>query len=518
MKARRLQRLPAAASPDEALRRLFGRGSIYTLVLAIQMLAAFLVVPVVTRLLAPSAYGLLATALVVYVLISILAAAGLPEAASRSFFAGADGPRRAQRLVVAIALIALAVALIVDLSGPLWAPLLSLRFGAVLRLAVWSGAAGAVMLGTQSLLRAAERPWQFAGVALIASLGGQAVAVLLTALLRTPTAYMAGIATGTTLGALIGVMITGAARAGLASRAELREALDLGLPIVPHSLAVSMLASADRVLIAAILGLAAAGRYQVAYAVGGVGVALVTAMNQAWIPLLLGTGPESRWRVLTITSRALHVCAGLVASWLALAAPLALLVAAPPSYGRHGLVAVAAIVSFSALPYTTSGTYFQVVFLTGRTRIMALAAPLAALVNIGLNLVLLRPWGLVGAALATVVAYAILPGIVAISARRMVSLPRATRDALTAWLLAAPFVLAGALLPPGWLGAGGRLAAALVAGACAAALLRRTASPRAREVAAGAREAACAGEAAGDGPLEAIPDGAAPNLGVRTSP
>ncbi len=512
MRTTRLQRLPAAATPDEALRRLFGRGSIYTLVLVIQMLIAFLVVPVVTRLLTPSAYGLLAAALVVYALLSILAAAGLPEASSRSFFAGPDGPRRARRLVFTITLIALAVAVIVDLSGPLWAPLLGLRFGAVLALAVWSGAAGAVLLGTQSLLRSAERAWAFAAVALIASVGGQGAGLLLTALLRSPTAYMAGIAAGTAIATVAGLAITGAWRSGLASRAELREAAALGLPIVPHSLAVSLLASADRVLIAAILGLAAAGRYQVAYAVGGIGVALITAMNQAWMPLLLGTSEENRWQILLVTSRALHICAGLVAGGLALVAPLALVLAAPASYGRHGLVAVAAVVAFSALPYATSGTYFQVVFLSGRTRIMALAAPLAALVNIGLNLILLRTWGLVGAAFATVVAYAVLPVVVATSARRMVSLPQAARDALTAWMLAAPFVVAGALLPPGWVGVSGRIAAVLIAAAGAGMLLRATVSPRARTAAVDGGQSAVPRATEAGAEVDAI------NLEVRISP
>src|SRR5262249_19836000 len=141
-------------------------------------------------------------------------------------------------------------------------------------------------------------------------------------------------------------------------------------------------ASADRIVIAAVLGLAAAGRYQVAYAVGGVGVALVTALNQAWGPLLLGAREHNRWDILTATSAVIHLVAGITAVTLALIAPLALLIAAPPSYGRSGLVPVVAIVAFSALPYAACGTYFQVVFVSGRTRVMAVAAPLAAALNI----------------------------------------------------------------------------------------------------------------------------------------
>jgi O-antigen/teichoic acid export membrane protein len=465
-------RPPAVVSSGDALRRLFGRGSVYTLALAIQMLAALLVVPLLTRFLTPSSFGRVAAGIVIYTVLSIIGAAGLPEAAARTFFAGSDGPRDARRLILAMTCVALLLSLVADLSGPLWAPLFGLRYGGVLRLAVWGGAAGAVMLGTQSLLRAAEQVWAFVGVASTAAVGGQVIGLTLAALLRSATAYMAGIATGAGLAALAGLTVTRSLRAGIVGFDELRKGLALGLPIVPHSLAVSMLASADRVVIAATLGLAAAGRYQVAYAVGSVGVALVIALNQAWQPLLLGAPEANRWEILADTSRVIHLVAACVASLLALSAPLALVVASPASYGRTALVPVAAIVAFSALPYATSGTYFQVVFLSGRTRVMALAAPLAAGVNIALNLALLPVIGLVGAAVATVVAYAVLPCAVALRARRMVSLPGALRDALRAWLFASPFVALGALLPRGELGVTVRIVAAITAVAGGFHLLR----------------------------------------------
>jgi O-antigen/teichoic acid export membrane protein len=233
-----------------------------------------------------------------------------------------------------------------------------------------------------------------------------------------------------------------------------------------------MLASVDRILIAAILGLAATGRYQVAYAVGGLGVALVTALNQAWLPVVLGAEQESRWRILTATSRVVNLIAACVASGLALLAPLGLLIAAPSSYGRGSLVPVAAIVAFSAVPYATSGTYFQVVFVKGRTGVMALAAPVAAAVNIALNAALLPAIGLLGAAIATVAAYAVLPCVVALRARRIVALPEAARDAVVAWLFAAPFVAAGAVLPSRELGVAARIVAGIVAVLVAYQLLR----------------------------------------------
>jgi hypothetical protein len=54
----------------------------------------------------------------------------------------------------------------------------------------------------------------------------------------------------------------------------------------------------------------------------------------------------------------------------------------------------------------------------------------------------------------------------------MVSLPEAGRDAVVAWLFAAPFVACGAALPSGELGVAARIAAAIVAALVAYQLLR----------------------------------------------
>lgn len=444
----------------EAQNRLLRRGSVYTLTLALQMISALISVPVLTRLLTPSDYGQTATAVVVSTVLSILGAAGLPEAASRRYFAGPDGPALARRLLLSMVGLAVLVAGIIELTSLLWAPALSLRHAGIIRVAILGGAAGAALLGVQALLRVQERAWAFLMVALIAAAGGQGLGVAATAVIGTPTAYVAGLVIGIAVAAGLGLALIGGWRRGPAPRAELSSALGIGLPLVAHSVAVSMLVSIDRIVIGGVLGLAAAGRYAVAYAVGGIGVALVTAINQAWMPLLLSVPEADRWPVLEATSRTIHVLAAGAAAVLALLAPLGLLLAAPASYHRGKLVAVAAIVAASALPYATCGTYFQIVFLSGRTRVMAIAAPISAGLNIVANLILLPAIGLVGAAVATLVAYGALPVIVSMRARRIVSLPGARRDAALAWGATAPLVLAGALLPgdaPGWAIRGGLL-------------------------------------------------------------
>jgi len=96
-------------------------------------------------------------------------------------------------------------------------------------------------------------------------------------------------------------------------------------------------------------------------------------------------------------------------------------------------VPVAATVAFSILPYATMSTCFNALFVAGRTRIMAVAAPVAAALNLVLNLLLLPVIGLVGASIATVIGYGALAGIIAVGSRRVAELPQVLSAALTTW-------------------------------------------------------------------------------------
>src|SRR4051794_27940125 len=147
------QRPPPAGSTHDALRRLFGSGSVYTLALVVQVSAALCVLPIVTRVLTVEEYGTVAASMIAMTIVSIAGAAGLPEAASRTFFRDVGGSRDAHRLVVGTAAVALGVAVLAELTGPIWSRAFSLEYTSVVRLAVWGGAATAVMLAGQSLLR-----------------------------------------------------------------------------------------------------------------------------------------------------------------------------------------------------------------------------------------------------------------------------------------------------------------------------------------------------------------------------
>lgn len=405
-------------------RELFGRGSVYTLASAVQAGSALLILPLVTRLLDPSDYGLVATATVVAQLLAVLASLGLNGAVMLEYFTP-DGPARARRLVGIAGLVALVVVALADATSPIWASgFAELSLDVDLRLAIWSAAPLAVLAASQAMLRSRRRPFAFVVATCVATVGGYGLGALLVVLTDGgATAYLAGVLIGAGAGAAIGLACGGVSGPRRTDGPLFRSALRVGLPLVPHVVALFALLAADRLLIERILGLGAAGRYQVAYLIGGAAISLLVAVNNAWSPMIIGAPAGERWRLLASTTRDLErLVPGLFAG-VALLAPILVALAAPGEYDPADLAPVTVVVAMSVLPFLWYLSAVHVVFFHRRTGVLARTTPTATVFALVGNLLVLRAWGLMGAAVVTVASYAFLAWRVRRAAARIEVVP-----------------------------------------------------------------------------------------------
>ncbi len=131
----------------------------------------------------------------------------------------------------------------------------------------------------------------------------------------------------------------------------------------------------------------------------------------------------------------------------AIAAPVVLIALTPPEYEPLDLASVSSVVALSVLPFVAYTASVQVVLWHGRTLVMAWVTPLVAAVNIGLNVVLIPPLGLLGAALASVVSYVLLAFLIGSAARRLASVPWRVRSLLGATLMSGCLVSAAVVAP-----------------------------------------------------------------------
>lgn len=463
----------AKRDTSEAVSRVLGRGSFYTVATSIQLGAGILAIPILTRTLSPEEFGTITAALVVQAVLGTVAAFGLPAAISRAYFHD-DGPGGARALIATTLASALALALVAELTGPLWSTIFeNLPYGDVLRLAVISSVPTAVLISAQTVLRSADRAGLFVITAAMATAGAQALGALFAG--AGAAGYMAGVTVG--LAAAMAVAWVGAGielaplRRASGGGGLLRRAALIGLPTIPHGLALYLLSAADRIVVERIDGLASAGAYYASYAVGSLAIFLVAALNSAWGPILYGSAEEVRWSFLADSATEFGRVIGFAVAMLALGAPIALAAFAPNAYDLDGLGSVSALVAASALPYLGYAAISNVVIWQGRTSILAWTTPVIAAVNIALCALLIPAIGLVGAALATLISYVLLAWLTWACSRRLAEIPWAPRPLAHAMFPGVVGVILALVLPEqdAWLVIRGMLAA--LAGLAALAVL-----------------------------------------------
>ena len=461
-----------AAPPERTgtspLGHLLRHGGVYALATALQLGSALLIAPLLTRVLAPEAYGAVSTFQVVLQLLAMVVALGLPAAVLRQFYE--DGDDAARRLATAGIASALALTALATATAPLWLGLTTEDdLGPALLLAVLGAAPTGALLCSQPLLQARKRPGRYVAVSTIISPGAQVAGTIgAIAADGSPTGYFAGALAAYVLALAVNVALARPLTWPPPSSRALGHALRIGLPTVPHSLSLYLLAFGDRFVVASIDGLDAAGRYQVAYLVGALGITILLALNQAWAPIVLGEPSPGRWTVLRETTAELHGLVALVVAGLALGAPIALRILAPSTYEVADLTTVSVTVAIAAVPYVTYLSAVHVLFSTGRTRSLAWITPAIAALNLGANAAVVPLAGLWGAAAVTLVSYALQAVLVRRAAGAVAEVAWDRGAHARAWAVALGVGALGAALPADGPALVARTAAAVVLAALAA--------------------------------------------------
>lgn len=238
-------------------------------------------------------------------------------------------------------------------------------------------------------------------------------------------------------------------------RELLGAALRFGLPKAPHGLMIQLLNLGDRKLLELFRDVATVGIYDKGYVLGaGVKFAL-SAFEPAWQPFVYGQlGRKDAQH--TLARIVTYAWAGFVAAGLSVAV-----------LGRELLMALtftnpdfwpgAQVVPVVALAYLLHGAFLLTsigIGISKDTRFYPLLTAAAVATNLLANLALIPRHGMLGAAWATVLAYAVMAGFGFLLSRRLYPIPfegsrllRISAAALAAFLLSrgAPEALLPAL-------------------------------------------------------------------------
>jgi O-antigen/teichoic acid export membrane protein len=195
------------------------------------------------------------------------------------------------------------------------------------------------------------------------------------------------------------------------SRALLRDVLAFGLPRVPHGFALQVMSVGDRFMLSFLkVPLDLIGTYSIAVGFGLIPKLALGAFEYAWQPFYYATSrePGAPKVFSTVTTYGVAVLALLVAGLAAIARDLLDIV----THGQY--VGAEAVVSWTALGVFFYGIYLLTSIglnITKNTKYYPVSTAIGAGVNIGLNLALIPRFGILGAAWANAVTYAVQAGI-----------------------------------------------------------------------------------------------------------
>ncbi len=204
-----------------------------------------------------------------------------------------------------------------------------------------------------------------------------------------------------------------------------RSLLSFGLPTVPAGLAAMVIQVIDRPILEALTDKTTVGVYQANYRLGIFMMLIVSMFDFAWRPFFFtyAKDPEAKnlfARVLTYFLLLMTVV------FLILGFFLEEIVKAPIFFGYSILpspywpgLSIVPVILLAYMFLGMSNNFAASVYIEKRTKKLPLVTFLGAAVNVAANLLLIPPLGIMGAALATLLSYAVMAGMMLVISQRV---------------------------------------------------------------------------------------------------
>jgi O-antigen/teichoic acid export membrane protein len=372
---------------------------------------------------------------------------GFASASQRSYYDYSETDRDARKRVLFTAIVSttsLAIVMATVLALSREALSRWLFDGASAETLIVAIAASVPLVNAATMLRETMRlrfrRWSYVISAVLAAILSAGVAVVLVVAFHVGVeAIFLGAICGNALAVVYGVFVSRRDIGLRFSFPDLRVMLAYGLPLVPAALAIWALALVDRVILSRLTNLAEVGQYAVANRVSSLLMLGVSAFALAFGPYIFSLYSQNPETEKIVRAKALTyfvVVLLLGAVTLTLFAREVITIVAPNydrAYKAVGPLTLG-IVAFGISLVVTSGISFA-----RRTRYLPLIAGAAALANVLLNFALIPPFGMVGAAVATAIGYAVLAVLQHGVAQRVYPTPYETGKLARALLLGVAF-------------------------------------------------------------------------------
>jgi O-antigen/teichoic acid export membrane protein len=393
---------------------IYGSGRI-----AFQLLI-ILAIPILTRIFGQAEFGVIETMTTLTAAVAVFVVLGLDSASQRSYFDYDDSQVEERRRVLSTTFWTLLgwSAFVCGALVLLREPIADALFDdagqdVVVGLAIGLVAVEAMFLFTQEVLRVRHQPTRYAVLSVLWAIATIGLMLFLVGVLdRGLQGYYLGFLVGGLLVVAVGLLVVRDSVGLTYSRRELGIMLAYGLPLVPLAASTWLLLLVDRFFLLHYASLDEVGLYGLGVRLANLLLLPVMTLGLAWSPFIFQLAQRApdeeravRGRSLTYTAILLSFGAIVVSVF----AREVFLTVTDPIFGEaYEVVGLssAAVVFIGLNAVTMTG-----ISLKRRTGYFARYAVYVAALNIALNFLLIPPWGMIGAALATALTYGALAGL-----------------------------------------------------------------------------------------------------------
>jgi O-antigen/teichoic acid export membrane protein len=313
----------------------------------------------------------------------------MPSVITRQGILARSGVAGARALLIRGSLMTVGLISAIILSAPLWDRLVrdqhaqvQAQLQSAVLLALAASAFFVVVENSQALLRVLDRPGAFVALSLTATLGGPLLGLALLTQERTPQRYLIGLVAGYAVAAAAGLVLCLRGGRPRRDRGDTRAALRMGLPVVPHLVAL-YLANGGLVFLAARLyNVDTSGRLQLALLVGSSPAVITSAMNQSWAPIVYRAPEHERGAVLAHTARDIATLAALITGGVVLLSPWLMRFVAGPKFAPRELVPAVAIIAFGCVLSVAYLANVHLIFAAGRSLMLSVITPVSLVVGL----------------------------------------------------------------------------------------------------------------------------------------
>lgn len=178
------------------------------------------------------------------------------------------------------------------------------------------------------------------------------------------------------------------------------------LPLIVHSAGHLIFSQSDRIMLQKIQGEALLGVYSVPFSLCGILTIIYGALNTAWVPFYYDLKRQEKIKeILSHSSRYIKFYTLISVAFIMLSFDVFKFMAPPDYYSGMKIIPLFVLSNFFGFLYLFPVNFE---FYKRKTTLIPIATITAALINIGINWLLIPNYGILGAAIGTLIAHILL--------------------------------------------------------------------------------------------------------------